>query len=51
MSRIVTFDTQGNDITCMKNFDILKDPCTECDVKNCEKNKQNKLKKEAKNAH
>lgn len=30
MSRTITYDSQGNDITCMKEFDALKYPCKEC---------------------
>ena len=36
MSRIITCDLQGRDITCMKEFDILKYPCNECDIEDCE---------------
>lgn len=31
-----TYDLQGNDITCMKEFDVLKYPCKECDRADCE---------------
>lgn len=31
MIRTITYDSQGNDITCMKEFDALKYPCKECD--------------------
>ena len=36
MSRTITYDSQGNDITCMKEFDALKYPCKECDITDCE---------------
>ena len=36
MSRTITYDSQGNDITCMKEFDALKYPCKECDRTDCE---------------
>lgn len=36
MSRTIILDTQGNDITCMKEFDALKYPCDECDREDCE---------------
>ena len=35
MSRIISFDSDGNDITCMKEFDALADPCNACDNKDC----------------
>ena len=35
MARI-TYDSHGNDITCMKEFDGLKFPCNECSRKHCE---------------
>lgn len=30
------YDSYGNDITCMKNFDALAYPCKECDRTDCE---------------
>ena len=36
MSRIITYDSQGNDITCMKEFYALKYPCKECNRTDCE---------------
>lgn len=36
MGRTITYDSQGNDITCMKEFDALKYPCKECDRTDCE---------------
>ena len=36
MSRTITLDSEGNDITCMKEFDALKYPCEECDRIDCE---------------
>ena len=35
MSRTVSFDCDGNDITCMKVFDALKYPCSACDIEDC----------------
>lgn len=47
MSRTITYDSHGKDITCMKTFDALKYPCRECDRKDCDEreellNKENK---------
>ena len=36
MSRTITYDSQGKDITCMREFDALKYPCQECDRTDCE---------------
>ena len=36
MSKIIMYDLQGKDITCMKIFDALKYPCSECDIEDCE---------------
>ena len=36
MSRIVSFDSEGNDITCMKEFDALAYPCNACDNEDCQ---------------
>lgn len=36
MDRIITFDCDGNDITCMKTFDALEYPCSACDNEDCE---------------
>ena len=33
MSRTITYDSQGRDITCMKEFDALKYSREECDRK------------------
>lgn len=30
MSRSIQLDSDGNDITCMKEFDVLKHPCDLC---------------------
>ena len=30
------YDSKGRDITCMKEFDVLKCPCQECDREDCE---------------
>ena len=35
MSRTITLDNDGNDITCMKVFDALSHPCNACDNKDC----------------
>ena len=35
MDRTITFDCSGNNITCMKVFDALENPCSACDIKNC----------------
>lgn len=35
MGRAITLDLQGNDITSMKNFDVLMYPCEECDRIDC----------------
>lgn len=40
MSKLVTYDSQGNDITCMKEFDALLYPCNECNVVDCEEREQ-----------
>ena len=36
MSRLIQLDLNGNDITCMKEFDALKYPCDLCDRTDCE---------------
>lgn len=36
MSRTITYDSQGKDITCIREFDALKYPCQECDRTDCE---------------
>ena len=36
MGRIIMYDSQGRDITCMKEYDALKYPCQECDREDCE---------------
>ena len=36
MSRIIIYDSQGKDITCMKEFDALRYQCNECDRTDCE---------------
>lgn len=35
MSRTISLDCDGNDITCMKVFDALKYPCSACDNYDC----------------
>ena len=42
MSRTITYDSQGNDITCMKEFDTLKYPCKECDRTDCDNREEYK---------
>lgn len=36
MGRLIQLDSDGNDITCMKEFDALKYPCRECDREGCD---------------
>ena len=36
MSITITYDSQGRDITCMKEYDALKYPCQEYDRTDCE---------------
>ncbi|GFI31373.1 hypothetical protein IMSAGC013_02768 [Lachnospiraceae bacterium] len=36
MSRSIQLDSNGNDITCMKEFDTLKYPCRECNREECD---------------
>lgn len=40
MSRLIQLDSDGNDITCMKEFDALKYPCRECDRDVCDEREQ-----------
>lgn len=35
MDRTISFDCDGNDITCMKVFDALAYPCSACDIEDC----------------
>ena len=35
MGRIIMYDSQGRDITCMKEYGALKYPCRECDRTDC----------------
>ena len=35
MDRVISFDSDGNDITCMKVYDALAYPCDACDIKDC----------------
>ena len=35
MSRTITYDSQGRDITCMKEYGALKYPCQECYREDC----------------
>lgn len=41
MGRKITYDSQGNDITCMKEFDGLMNPCKVCDMDDC-KDRENR---------
>ncbi len=36
----IQLDSDGNDITCMNEFDALKYPCRECDRENCEEREE-----------
>lgn len=36
MGRLTQLDSDGNDITCMKEFDALRYPCKECDREDCD---------------
>lgn len=36
----LTYDSNGSDITCMKEYDALKYPCLSCDRKDCGERKQ-----------
>ena len=36
MDRTIIYDSQGKDITCMKEFDALRYPCRECIREDCE---------------
>ena len=40
MSRTITYDSHGRDITCMKEFNALKYPCIECDREDCEEREE-----------
>ena len=40
MSKTITYDSQGNDITCMKEFDALLYPCSECNRTDCEEREE-----------
>lgn len=42
MSRSIQLDSDGNDITCMKEFDALQYPCRECDMEDCEEREKYK---------
>lgn len=35
MDRTIRFDSKGNDITCMKVFDALENPCDACNIEDC----------------
>ena len=37
---MLTYDSQGKDITCMKQFDALKYTCDECNIKNCKEREE-----------
>ena len=51
MSRTITYDSQGNDITCMKEFDALKYPCKECDRTDCEEREEYNMEEIKLNSH
>lgn len=36
MSKTITYNSQGKDITCMKEFYALKYTCQECNREDCE---------------
>ena len=40
MDRSIRLDSDGNDITCMKEFDALKYPCRECIKEDCEEREE-----------
>lgn len=40
MGRSIQLDSDGNDITCMKEFDALKYPCDECIKEDCEEREE-----------
>lgn len=35
MGRTVSFDIDGNDVTCMKEFDALLNSCDACGIEDC----------------
>lgn len=41
MSRSIQLDSDGNDITCMKEFDALKYPCDSCEISDCGEREDN----------
>ena len=36
MSKTIMYNSQGRDITCMKEYGALKYPCQECDREDCD---------------
>lgn len=40
MGRSIQLDSDGSDITCMKEFDALKYPCRECDREDCDEREE-----------
>lgn len=40
MSRSIQLNSNGNDITCMKEFDALKYPCRECNREDCKEREE-----------
>lgn len=42
MSRLIQLNSNGNDITCMKEFDALKYICRECDREDCDEREEYK---------
>lgn len=40
MSKLIQLNSDGNDITYMKEFDALKYPCDSCDRADCEEKRE-----------
>lgn len=40
MGKSIRLDSDGSDITCMKEFDALKYPCDECIKEDCEEREE-----------
>lgn len=40
MGKSIQLDLDGNDMTCMKEFDALKYPCRECDREDCDEREE-----------
>lgn len=43
MSRSIKLDSNGYDITCMKEFDALKYPCNGCSKTDCDEREKYNL--------